>query len=251
MRWRRVANVGFPRDLARPARTAGDVAPKPKPASIAGAPEWHEAALSAAAGETARQVAGLAGVLCTSGGSASPVVAAQAATTSWLLRSSTTTGPVLTDALRSFVPRRAVRFHWHEVSANRLQMCQLLLAASHVRHVAAVATPLDPKRQERGRRLCLSAISWELDSRGVDRLQSETRRQRDANDRRFLLGEQRVDRLPAALQYEFGQPNQEALLWVLDAVAGAVAAAFGAGERRYLHALGDSVDVLQLPGPQP
>ncbi len=105
--------------------------------------------------------------------------------------------------------------------------------------------------QERGRRLCLSAISWELDSGGVDRLQSETRRQRDANDRRFLLGEQRVDRLPAALQYEFGQPNQEALLSVPDAVAGAVAAAFGAGERRYLHAPGDSVDVLQLPGPQP
>ncbi len=228
----------LPPGSARPARTAGDVAPKPKPASIAGAPEWHEAALSAAAGETARQVAGLAGVLCTSGGSASPVVAAQAATTSWLLRSSTTTGPVLTDALRSFVPRRAVRFHWHEVSANRLQ----------IGLAAAGSQPCPPRRcrcyaarprnvQERGRRLCLSAISWELDSRGVDRLQSETRRQRDANDRRFLLGEQRVDRLPAALQYEFGQPNQEALLWVLDAVAGAVAAAFGAGERRYLHAL--------------
>jgi len=158
---------------------------------------------------------------------------------------------VLRHMLRSFIPRRAARFHWHEVpAANRLEMCHLL-SSTDLRHVVAVATPLDPKRQERGRRVCLSATSWELNARGVYRLQLETRRQRDANDRRFLLGEQRANRLPLALQYEFGHPNQEPLLWVPDAVAGAVAAALAAGETRYLEAFGRSVDVLQLPGPRP
>ncbi len=51
--------------------------------------------------------------------------------------------------------------------------------------------------------------------------------------------------------FEFDHPNQEPLLWVPDAVAGAVAAALAPGEARYLEAFGRSVDVLQLPGPRP
>lgn len=136
---------------------------------------------------------------------------------------------VLRHMLRSLIPRRAARFHWHEVpAANRLEMCHVL-ASTGLRHVVVVATPLDPKRQER---VCLSATSRELNDQGVYRLQLETRRQRDAKDRRFLLGEQRANRL-LALQYRFGHPNQEPLLWFPDAVAGAVAAALAAGETRY------------------
>ncbi len=150
---------------------------------------------------------------------------------------------VLRHMLRSLIPRGAARFHWHEVpAANRLEMCHVL-ASTDLRHVVAVATPLDPKRQER---VCLSATSWRLNDQGVYRLQLETRRQRDANDRRFLLGEQRANRLPLALQYEFGHPNQEPLLWVPDAVAGAIAAALAGGETRYLEAFGRSVDVLHM-----
>ncbi len=64
-------------------------------------------------------------------------------------------------------------------------MCDLLVA-HNVRHVVAVASPLDPQRQERARRLCLTAIAWELHERGVHRLQLESRNNRDADDRRFL-----------------------------------------------------------------
>ena len=84
-------------------------------------------------------------------------------------------------------------------AANRLEMCHLL-SSTDLRHVVGVATPLDPKRQVRGRHVCLSATSREPNARGVYRLQLETCRQRDANDRRFLWGEQRANRLSLALQ---------------------------------------------------
>jgi hypothetical protein len=157
----------------------------------------------------------------------------------------------LREALRGLVPRPSARFHWHEErQAKRLAMCDLLVA-HNVRHVVAVASPLDPQRQERARRLCLTAIAWELHERGVHRLQLESRNNRDADDRRFLLGEQRVDRVPAALQYEFGRPRQEPLLWAPDAVAGAVATAVGTGDLTYLRTLGETVYVHRLPGPPP
>lgn len=152
-------------------------------------------------------------------------------------------------ALRSCLPRGTVRFHWrNERPATRLQVCGLLVA-SGVRHVVTVAAPLDPQRQERARRVCLSAMAWELHYRGVRHLELETRSKRDANDRHFLGGEQRLGRVPVALRYEFGQPNQEPLLWAPDAVAGVVAGAFGTGERRYLEVLGSTVEVKELAGP--
>ena len=57
--------------------------------------------------------------------------------------------------------------------------------------------------------------------------------------------------MPAGLQYEFGRPRQEPLLWAPDAVAGAVATAVGTGDLTYLRTLGETVYVHRLPGPPP
>jgi len=48
--------------------------------------------------------------------------------------------------------------------------------------------------------------------------------------------------------FEFDHPNQEPLLRVPDAVAGAVAAALAPGEARYLEAFGRSVDACSCLG---
>lgn len=42
-------------------------------------------------------------------------------------------------------------------------------------HVVVVAAPIDPRRQERARALCLERLAWQLDAHGVELLTLEAR----------------------------------------------------------------------------
>lgn len=82
-------------------------------------------------------------------------------------------------ALRSGLRHRRPRFHWRdEQDADRQAMAKV---ASGLRlpSLVAVATPIDPHRSERARRLCLTQLLWELEQRDVLDVVFESRQHRD------------------------------------------------------------------------
>jgi hypothetical protein len=58
-------------------------------------------------------------------------------------------------------------FHWRLSDPPDQDRAVDLVAALAAVHVVVVATKLDNKRQERGRRQCLERLLWELDQLGV------------------------------------------------------------------------------------
>ena len=125
--------------------------------------------------------------------------------------------------VRDSLGNRRDRFHWaNEKQPVREAMAQTV-GGLELFSVVAVCTPIDNKRQERARRLCLTQLLWELDRCGVQDILLESRGQQDRNDREYLRAQQRAGTVTSALRYGFGDPKQEPLLWLPDLVAGAVA----------------------------
>ena len=146
--------------------------------------------------------------------------------------------------LRGVLRTRRPRFHWRdEQDGDRLLMAEML-AQFTLPAVVAVVSPMDHRRSERARRVCLTRLLWELQQRHVDDIVFETRQEhRDREDRAHVLHAQKAGHVSAALHYAFAGPLQEPLLWLPDLVAGAVAYARG-GDHHYLDVLGADVAVV-------
>jgi hypothetical protein len=134
-------------------------------------------------------------------------------------------GPIR-DRLVPLVRRPRRRLHWSdEEPADRRRIIKTL-ADCPLRTIVVVATPVDPKRQERARRKCAERLLWALERAGVTRVWLETRtpslNQRDMRLVDSLRGKQAIS---PGLRVEFARPLEEPMLWVPDAVAGAVVAA--------------------------
>lgn len=133
---------------------------------------------------------------------------------------------------RSMLPRHVPRFHWRNDSdAVREKVISLVnqqaigCRAYVVRRVA---------KQERARALCLDRFLWDDKQAGDHELVFETRQERnDKQDRAKIIHAQQRRVASEALRYRFEYPQQEPLLWLADAVAGAVAWTL-AGEGDYV-----------------
>lgn len=142
-------------------------------------------------------------------------------------------------ALRGDRPRR--RYHLHdEMAVSRAAMAERIQALG-LDAVAVTSTPVEPKRTERARRLCLLRLLWELGERGVADILIESRQRRDKHDRHVIGCAQRAGQVARDLRYRFEPPLEESLLWLPDVVAGATARAFVEGDQTYLDVLGAAV----------
>jgi hypothetical protein len=149
-------------------------------------------------------------------------------------------------ATRSVLLPRQVRFHWHQESEpQRLKMLE---------HLAGVATsamayacrPISLRQQERARALCLNRLLWDVRDIGVTELVFESRQQRNnQKDRRTIVHAVKSGIASPTLRYRFERPKEEPLLWLPDAVAGAVATDLAAGGS-YLETLDGWVAVTEL-----
>ncbi len=115
------------------------------------------------------------------------------------------------------------RFHWNdEGERGRIAMLEAMVELG----VAAFVTwdyPVGNKRQETARRRCLTTLLDDLRHEGVDELVIERRhRAQDNLDRQTILDARHAGLAPADLLYRFEAPKAEPLLWVPDAIAGAV-----------------------------
>jgi hypothetical protein len=118
-----------------------------------------------------------------------------------------------------------------------------------VRRVAAPATahvcPAVPAGKEsRARAKCLERLLWDLRDQGIDQLVFESReRHNDRKDRLTIVRAQQVGATPKLLGYDFRRPHDEPLLWLPDAVAGAVATRAVGGDPTYVDALCPALSV--------
>lgn len=131
-------------------------------------------------------------------------------------------GPVR-EELRRLLIGKSRRLHWRDQTPRRRRVIADTVAAFDVLHSVVVGAPIDPRRQERARRLCMERLLHELDSLGVDRVWAETRTQSlNERDRTLIAALRSRGAIPTSLTVEFIQPEQEPMLWPPDAVAGAI-----------------------------
>ena len=114
--------------------------------------------------------------------------------------------------------------------------------------VVVVGTPLDKSRQERARRICMETLYPDLCARGITRIWQEARTPSlNVYDRKMIDALRGKKVLPSTVRVEFAQPREEPMLWVPDAVAGAVGCARVGESREWLARMEHSVveiDVL-------
>jgi len=151
------------------------------------------------------------------------------------------------ETLRTLVPSRQDRLHWHtesDVARGRIidaiasmNLVQLVVARVHV----------DPRRQERSRRKCMERLLFELSDRNVSEVWLEGRgtalNRRDAALVEALRGSRRIS---SEIRVDFARPLNEPMLWVPDAVAGAVALARKAVRPDYRGMLATSLNEIEL-----
>ncbi|MFT3872233.1 MAG: hypothetical protein QM714_06230 [Nocardioides sp.] len=86
-----------------------------------------------------------------------------------------------------------------------------------------MGVPLNEHKQERARRLCMELLILELNRLGVSQVWVESRKARqDQRDLRMLDAVRSTGLIDMTLRMDFVQPFAELMLWVPDAVAGAV-----------------------------
>jgi hypothetical protein len=130
------------------------------------------------------------------------------------------------DSLRSLVWKAAGRLHWRDETPSRRRKIAELIGGQDLAHVVVVGAPIDHRRQERARAQCLERLLYELEQLGVSQVWLETRHfalnERDLKLVEALRGKRSVS---SEIRVEFARPKDEPMLWVPDAVAGAVNAA--------------------------
>jgi hypothetical protein len=141
--------------------------------------------------------------------------------------------------LRSLRLGRTERLHWAHESPKRRDDIAAFLATVDIAAVVVVGTPMLGPKQERARRCCLERLLFELGEFGVSTVWLESRSPApDRRDIKLVDSARRKGLVPVGLQVQFGQPKEEPMLWIPDAVAGAVTAA-ELGEERWLLVLSE------------
>ncbi|PZF82643.1 hypothetical protein [Jiangella anatolica] len=149
-------------------------------------------------------------------------------------------------AVRALEPRPGRRFHWRDKEPYERRDAASLLADLPVLPIVTIGAPVDPRRQERGRRHCMAALLFELAEAGVEEVWLESRN--PTADRRDLhvIGGFRTRRIvPGGLRIGHARPGDEPLLWAADIVAGAASAGAG-GDAAYRELIGAKLTEHQV-----
>lgn len=130
------------------------------------------------------------------------------------------------------------RFHWRDAMDSDRRRAVAAVARLDALHVVAVGVGLDNPRQERARRQCMERLLWELDDCDVSEVWLESRQASQNTKDLAAVAALRARRiLRPTMRVDFALPSTEPLVWLPDVVAGAVSAARGDGDDRYLSPL--------------
>lgn len=148
--------------------------------------------------------------------------------------------------LRRLLLRGQRKLHWHDESPTRRRRIINALAELDVLNVVVVRAGVAGERSERRRRQCLERLLHELAASGVEQVHLEARQERQNQRDRALLDTLRSRQVvPGHVRVEHCPGPSEPLLWLPDAVCGAVTADRCA-EPRYLKSLQQQIEVHHI-----
>ncbi|MCJ1713959.1 hypothetical protein [Curtobacterium sp. VKM Ac-2922] len=118
------------------------------------------------------------------------------------------------------------KLHWHDLNDRQRKRVIAAVAEIDAVHLIVIAAPMDPRREERARAVCLERLGWELARQDVALLTLEQRATAlAARDLRVVEALRGRRIIPASLRVEHGDPTAEPMLWLPDQVLGAFGAA--------------------------
>jgi len=130
------------------------------------------------------------------------------------------------DQLRALTIGRTGRLHWANESAKRRDAITALIASADLAAIVVVGSPMLGPKQERARRCCLERLLHKLAVFGVGDVWLESRSVvPDRRDIRLVDSARRKGLVPDRLVLGFAKPKEDPMLWIPDAIAGAVTAA--------------------------
>jgi hypothetical protein len=142
------------------------------------------------------------------------------------------------ETLRSLRYRRQPRLHWHAEEDPRKTKIAESIGALALPATVVVGMPLAKSKQERARAKCMEALLPELEAHGVAQVWLEARTPSLISRDMRLVDALRSQRLiTPAIRVDTALPSEEPMLWLPDAVAGAVSAA-RRGQPEYLALIG-------------
>lgn len=116
---------------------------------------------------------------------------------------------------------RSPRTHWRD---ERLPSRRRIVAGMYAlrgRVLVVEGSPMDPARQERARRKCMERLLIGLDAAGIEMVVLESRYPLlDDRDLALVKSMRSKHWIGSRIQVEFGDPRQEPLLWIPDALCG-------------------------------
>lgn len=134
------------------------------------------------------------------------------------------------EVLESLRPTNG-KLHWHDLGRPERRRVGEAVEALEALHLVVVATPVDLRREERARAVCLERLGWELARHDVSLLTLESRASalvaRDLRVVEALRG-RRV--IPKTLRVEHGAPRSEPMLWLPDQLLGMFGEAMTTGK---------------------
>ena len=146
------------------------------------------------------------------------------------------------EALRPLLLRGQVKLHWSDESERRRHEIVNVVATLGALNVIVSHVSAPQRKTERFRRKCLEVLYYELAGAGVSEMMLESRSgSQDKSDRAHLVGLQNQG-LSKDLRVEHRRGGDEPLLWIPDAVLGAINAAHR-GHPAHLDVLRDSIVV--------
>ncbi|WP_147430241.1 hypothetical protein [Frondihabitans australicus] len=112
------------------------------------------------------------------------------------------------DRLRALSPSRP-KLHWRDLDSRHRERSIEVIASLGVDLVIVSAAPLDGRKQERARALCLERLTWEVGQRGVRDLILEARTlSLNARDRRTIASLFGRNVIPAHMRVVHGDPSK-------------------------------------------
>ncbi|QNA91569.1 MULTISPECIES: hypothetical protein [unclassified Microbacterium] len=146
------------------------------------------------------------------------------------------------------LPRRGPKLHWRDQDRRARDASIAAISGFDAYHVIVIAAPVDPRRQERARALCLERLAWQLDAQGVRLLTLEARppqlMRRDLRTVDALRGKLA---LPEGLRIDHAQPSEEPMVWIADQVLGALGEKLAGGRSEWFDAVSPVTTIQQIP----
>lgn len=144
------------------------------------------------------------------------------------------------------IHKKGPKLHWRDLDPRAKTLSVEAVASLSLDHIVVIASPLDPRRQERARAKCIERLCWEVEELGGTSVTFEARTQSlNQRDRQLIPKLRGKGALPVGLRVDWLRGSEDPMLWIADQVLGAIGDA-EAGEPRYFKTILDDVKISRI-----